>query len=162
MLKIGQLKITGDGKWPRSRVAMKKELRGFAKELGLELKFVTRKKKTMSWCNLSKERALICEGTAGHQNPMPEVIFHGLHEIAHWIQYNEGMFQNYLGTPYYDGWKYPKASTMQRIALRAERHADWLAKKLAIEMFGAVLVGESCYDDAQASKAFFKGYYTDD
>ena len=162
MLKIGRLKIRGDSKWPKSRADMKTELRDLSRSLGLDLRFVTRKKKTSSWCHLGRARATICEGVGGKLNPMSEVMLHALHELSHWIQYNEGMFQNYLGKPYYGHWKHPEVPDILRLALRAERHADQLAKKLAMELFGVLLTEGSCYDDAETSKAFFKGYYTDD
>lgn len=159
MLKIGRLKINGDGKWPKSRADMKTELRSLARELGLELNFVTRKKKTVSWCSVRHARATVCEGAGGKLWPMSEVIFHSLHEISHWIQYNEGIFQKYFGRPYYDDWRNPETSDVLRIALRAERHADRLARKLAMEIFGAFLMGNSIYDNTEASKDFLKSHY---
>ena len=107
-------------------------------------------------------RATISEGVGGKLRPMSQVIFHSLHEISHWIQYNEGMFQKYLGRPYYGAWRNPETSNVLRLALRAERHADRLARKLAMELFGVLLIGGSVYDDAEASKAFFKKFYGDE
>lgn len=160
MLKIGKLKINGDGRWPRSRSAMKTELRSLARALGLELNFVTRKKKTISWCQVSAARAVVCEGVDGKLWPMREVIFYALHEISHWIQYNEGMFKNYFGHPYYDQWKFPTQEQRMRLALRAERHADVLAKKLAMEMFGVLFVGGGVYaGDNKSAKDFLKEHY---
>ena len=97
MLKVGKLKIQGEGKWPKSRAAMKAELRDFSRSLGLDLKFVTRKKSSISWTQVATARAVVCEGTDGKLWNMAEVMFFALHEIAHWIQYNEGMFKGYFG-----------------------------------------------------------------
>ena len=134
MLKIGKLRISGDGKWPKSRVAMKAELRGLARNLGLDLKFVTRKKSTLSWTQVSTARALVCEGVDGKLWNMADVMFFALHEIAHWIQYNEGMFKGYFGAPYYDGWDSPTPQQRIRLAIRTERHADRLAKKMVMDI----------------------------
>jgi len=159
MVKIGSLSIEGEGKWPRSRAIMKTQLKDFAKSLGLELSFATHKKSTVSWCKVSAARALICEGTGRKLWPMHEVMFHALHEIAHWIQYNEGMFPKYFGKPYYNTWDYPEIADVKRLNLRAERHADWLARKMAMELFAVYLVGGSLYDDTEAAKNFFQEYY---
>lgn len=162
MLRIGRLEINGEGKWPRSRVAMKAELRDFARELGLELRFVTRKKKTASWCHIVSGRARVCEGVRGEIYSMTWIVFSTLHEIAHWIQFNEGMFQRYFGKPYYEGWHYPKVGDVRELVLRVERHADWMAKRLAKELFGACLVGiGSIYDKEheEAAREFIDNHY---
>ncbi len=159
MLKIRQLKIHGDGRWPKSRAAMKSELRGLSRSLGLDLKFVTRKKETYSWTQVSTGKARVCEGLNGKLWKMSEVMFYALHEISHWIQYNEGMFKGYFGAPYYDKWELPSPQDRMRLALRAERHADFLAKKLGMELFGVLFVGGSAYDDAETAKPFLQEHY---
>ena len=160
MLTIGRLKINGDVKWPKSRAAMKKELRAFAKELGLNLRFASKKVGTSS-CQITTARASVCEGVGGKPWRMDEIIFHALHEIAHWIQFNEGMFKKYFGTLYYDAWVPPKMKDLERLNLRAERHADSLARKMSVELFGYYLLNGSIYDKQEeaAAKAFFKEHY---
>ncbi len=159
MLKIGRLKLHGDGKWPESRVTMKKELRSFAKGLGLELDFVSRQKKTASWTKISKGRSLVCESVGGTDWPMSKVMFFALHEIAHWIQFNEGMFQKYFGRPYYDLWTRPAPRDLRRLSLRAERHANWLARRIGVELFGVPLMVETIYDRNDEAKDFLKEHY---
>ncbi len=159
MLKIGKLKVYGDGKWPRSRADMKAELRHFSRSLGLDLRFVTRKESDLCWTQVSTGRAVVCEGVGGQLRNMSEVMFYALHEIAHWIQYNEGMFKGYFGAPYYDEWKLPTSQQRMRLALRAERHADRLSKKLVMELFGALVIGEGIYDDTKTAKLFLKEHY---
>ena len=162
MLKIGQLKIHGDAKWPKSRVAMKKELRSFAGTLGLDLRFVVRKKSDLSWCQIATSKATVCEGIGGKLWPMEDVMFFALHEISHWIQYNEGMFQKYFGMPYYGGWAPAQVSDQLRLGLRAERHADRMARRLALELFGAYLIQGSIYDKEheEAARALLKRHLT--
>ena len=160
MLTIGKLRITSDGEWPKSRVILKRRLRSFARELGLELNFVIRKKMTMSYCQLSMSKATVCEGLEGKPWPMASIMFYGLHEIAHWIQYNEGMFPKYFGKPYYDQWIPPTTKEALRLGLRVERHANWLARKLAQELFGCWIVHGSIYDDSEAARAFLERNYT--
>jgi hypothetical protein len=157
MLTIGTLKVKGDGRWPASRHEMKTEIRSFARGLGLELDFVARKKMTTSYCRLSTGRATVCEGTGGKLWTMPTVMFYALHEIAHWIQYNEGMFEKYFGRPYYDQWMPPTSKDALRLLLRAERHANWLAQKLGQEIFGATITCPSIYDPGyeKEARAFF-------
>jgi hypothetical protein len=163
MLRIGRLKIHGDGKWPRSRAEMKKGLRIFAGKLGLELRFVTRQKKNTSWCQITTGRAVICEGVGGKLYPMPEVMHHALHEISHWIQYNEGFFRKYWHRPYYKGtWWPPEKKDLRRIGLRTERHADWLARRLATELYGVQLTQGSIYDEQHTAyaKFYLKEHYS--
>jgi hypothetical protein len=158
MLKIGQLKINGDGKWPKSRAAMKKEIRGLAKELGLDLRFVVRKKKALSWCQVSSGKARVCEGIGGKLFPMSDVMFFALHEVSHWIQFHEGIYRKYFGEPYYNAWRDANPEDVRRLGLRAERHADRTAKRLAMELFGVYLMSESFYDPGNEvlSKALIK------
>jgi len=146
MLKIGQLRVTGDGKWPRSRAAMKKEIRGLAKELGLDLRFVVRKRKEFSWCQVSSGKARVCEGIGGKLFPMSTVMFFALHELSHWIQFHEGIYRGYFGEPYYNVWRNAKPEVVRRLGLRAERHADSTARRLAMELFGVYLMEGSVYD----------------
>ena len=161
MLKIGRLEINGDGKWPKSRVAMKAELRSFARSLGLELRFVTRKKNSTSWCQPSTARAIVCEGVGREIYPTSWLAFSALHEISHWIQYNEGKFQKIFGSPYYDDWLLPEIKDLRRLGLRAERHANWIARRLAKELFGSHAGTSNLYDGGSTSevKAFLKDYY---
>ncbi len=160
MLKIGRLRIDGDGKWPKSRADMKAELRSFARKLGLDLTFVVRKKEALSWCQVSVGKARICEGIGGNLLPMPTVMFYALHEISHWIQFHEGMYRKYFGEPYYDAWLDAKPKDVSRLGLRAERHADRTARRLAMELFGVYLMEGSIYDpgNEEVSKALIKKY----
>jgi hypothetical protein len=158
MIRIGKLKIEGRGSYPRSRADLKADLREFARDLGLKLDFVVRRQSTVSWCRVSTANAIVCEGVGNTLFPMQEVMFFGLHEISHWIQFNEGMFRSYFGRYYYDAWQLPSRNAQRRVALRAERHADFLARKLARELFGAHLIGGGIYSGSnKKAKDFLSG-----
>jgi len=82
--------------------------------------------------------------------------------MAHWIQYNEGAFSKYYGRPYYNQWLWPSQADRQRLALRAERHCDWLARQMSLEFFGFTLQkGCTIYDDENAAE-FLREYYKND
>jgi len=160
MLKIGNLTIEGRGTRPRSRKDFKKEIRSFASgDLGLQLRFVTRRGEeyTHSYCNPHRRIAVICEGVNGKLYPLCWVIELTLHEIAHWIQYNEGMFKDYFGKTYYGGILLNSSSS--RLALRAERHADLLAGRMLKEMYGMKPCFPSVYANTREAREFLHTYY---
>lgn len=159
MLKIGKLTVEGQGRRPASRDQFKADIQDFARNLGLRIRFVTRKRDTVSYCDVWTGNAVVCEGLGDHVYPLKVLIEFTLHEIAHWIQFNEGMFQGYFGTPYYGGVKQGSRSGLKRLALRAERHADQIAEKLMLEMYGMESPRTSIYHDYNLAKEFLSQHH---
>ncbi len=161
MFEFRSLQIDGGrGTIPRSRRETKRVLRSLGKSLGLEVRFVHRVKDSKSYCSVQRRRIVICEGTDKY-GPANRVwlVHQALHEMAHWIQYNEGVFSKYYGRPYYNQWLHPSPPDVRRLALRAERHCDWLARRMSLEFFGFYLQkGSTVYDLADASKFLQKFY----
>lgn len=161
MFKFRSLHIEGGhGTIPRTRRETKRVLRVLGKSLGFDMRFVHRVKDTKSYCNIPTGRAIICEGT--DQEGLSSriwLIHQALHETAHWIQYNEGVFSKYYGRPYYNQWLWPLTTDRQRLALRAERHCDWLARQMSLEFFGfALQKGGTVYDNEEAGE-FLREHY---
>lgn len=164
MIKIGSLKIDGGhGCVPRSRQTVKDHLRSLAKTLDLRLYFVTRKEDSKSYTMVQEAKAIVCEGTHNEGVLNKYWLIHSsLHEMVHWIQYNEGMFKNYYPRPYYGDWAWPPRQAALRVALRAERHCDFWARRMSMEFFGFSLAhGCSMYDDDNAAK-WLREYHSQD
>ncbi len=161
MLIIGDLEIDGKGKRPTSREDFKVCIRAWASILGLRLRFENRceghARESTSYCDFLVGKATICESYAGHVYPLWDLMETTLHEIAHWIQYNEGLFKNYFGIPHYGGVK--SGSRDLTLALRAEKHADWLSQKLLRELYGMDYRGNSVYSNTESAKKFLKNHY---
>ncbi len=163
MLTIGKLRLEGRGVRHVSREDFKAGIRGWSDYLGLSLRFENRReghvKHRISYCELQVGRAVICESYAGEMYPMWDLMETTLHELAHWIQFNEGMFSRYFGVPYYGGVQIGSRDTS--LALRAERHADWLSERLLKELYGMDYQGTSIYDDTEAARKFLNAHYED-
>lgn len=163
MVKIGKLTVEGRGTRPVSREHFKEGIRDWAKYLGLRLRFENRKeghvREKTSHCDFQAGLAVICESYAGRVYPLWDLMETTLHEMAHWIQFNEGMFARYFGEPYYGGVKPGSRDTS--LALRAERHADWLSGRLLKELYGMDYRGNSIYQDAEAARKFLNSHYQD-
>ena len=161
MLKIGQITVKGKGTRPTSRKNFKAGIRLLANDLGLRLRFESRKedhvRKEMSYCRLQTGLAVLCESYDGNVYPLWDLMETTLHEIAHWIQFNEGMFKRYFGDFYYGGVRPGSRDTS--LALRAERHADWLSKRLLEELYGMKYRGNSIYDDTEAARKFLNSHH---
>ena len=161
MLKIGNLEIDGRGKRPTSREDFKVCVRAWTSVLGLRLQFENRREghahQSTSYCGYQVGKATICESYAGHVYPLWDLMETTLHEVAHWIQYNEGLFKNYFGIPFYGRVKL--GSRDLTLALRAERHADCLSGKLLKELYGMDYRGNSVYSDTEEAKKFLKKHY---
>jgi hypothetical protein len=159
MIEIGALKLQGGkGTIPRSRKETKTALKKLAGVLGLELCFVIRKEKSDSYTEIPNAKAIICEGTKKEGLFPRWLLIHcALHEMVHWIQYNEGLFKDYYPRPYYGKWLWPSPQDRLRLALRAERHCDFWARRMSDEFFGSHLkVGGTIYDDPIKGAAFLR------
>ncbi len=162
MLRIGKLFLKGRGTRPHSRESFKANIKEWARDdLGLEIRFVIRKITPTWYCDVWKARITVCEGVGNQLYPLSMIMEYTLHEMAHWIQFNEGMFTRYFGQPYYGGIREGTRSKkdVMRLALRAERHADWLATRLLKEMYGMEAVHGSIYDDTRAAREFIAKHY---
>jgi hypothetical protein len=158
MVRIGSLRIQGEGKYPRNRTELKRFLKSFSEELGMDLQFVWRKKKSYSWCHPFTRRARVCEGTdAEGFFRMGELMTFAFHEMVHQIQYDEGLFKGF-----YDR---RRGSSRLRWAFRAERHCDRTARRLCLELFGprayteARWGADSIYDAPHLAKEALRNYY---
>ena len=162
MIKIRNLTLKGKGRPPTSRAAFKKDIKKLAyNHLGLRIQFVIRKKEGLSYCNVMKGKAVVCEGVRNKLHPLDILMELTLHEVAHWIQFNEGMFKEYFGTCYYGGIKKGTRTRkgINRLALRAERHADMLAAKMMKEFYGMKAPKASIYNNNKEAKEFLNNYY---
>lgn len=162
MVKIGSLYLEGRGKRPISYEHFKEHIRNFAKELGLQLVFVSRNSDyNVSWCDVYNGRAVICETYNGRPDSMNRLIEVTLHEIAHWIQFNEGMFSKCFGEAYYGGVRQGSRTKkdLKRLSLRMERHADKVAAKLMKEFYGMKPSKVSCYRNTEKAKKFLAKHY---
>jgi len=163
MLKIGKLTIDGRGTRPVSREDFKEGIRDWAHFLGLRIRFENRReghvKKRKSYCNFQVGRIVVCESYAGELYPLWDLMETTLHELGHWIQFNEGLFARYFGEPYYGGVR--EGSRDVSLALRAERHADWLSKRLLKELYGMEYKGNSIYADTESARKFLNAHYGD-
>ena len=158
-MKVGIFEIPERIPFPNSHKEMQRQLRALAASMDLDLKFVERTKLDYSYCDPIGARAVVISKFKGYRYSRLETAFFALHEIAHWIDYNNGLFRNYYSRRGYKHIINPKDEDILRLGIRAERHCDWLARRMLWFMYGKLYGAPNVYDDAvKARKSLIEHY----
>ena len=159
-MKVGIFEVPERVVFPRTHKEMQRQLRGFAESIGLDLRFVNRKKYTFSYCDPVRAKAVVIAKLKGHQFPRVETAHYALHEIAHWMDYNNGLFRDYYARPgRVRACVPPKKKDILRSGVRAEQHCDWLANRMLWAMYGKAYNTTSVYADATQARQILVGHY---
>ncbi len=158
-MKIGMFEIPERVIFPKSHKELQGQLRALAKSMDLNLRFVERKRFTESYCDPLYARAIVVSKFKGRRFPRVETAHYALHEIAHWMDYNNGLFQDYYARWGYKYAIYPTEENVSRLGVRAEQHCDRLAHMMLWVMYGRVFSTEGVYDNsARARQELLKHY----
>lgn len=122
-----------------------KRLRKIAKEFGLKLWF-TKQFSISGEYHTGDDRAVV-----NLDNAFDHVASTFFHELGHHLDYHKGLYPSFYGsTPLYK---------QRRIALKAERHADKIGKKLCKKYFPKVKYHDSYKSDEDLD--YLKNMYGD-
>lgn len=145
-MQVGIFTVPEGLEFPQSYAHVRHDMRAFARSIDMKLEFVHRKKSGTSYCNVTSREAKVVESLAGRQEDIPVLIHTALHECSHFIDCHNGLFGNFY--PYGEGSFHvlPLEEDYTRLALRAERHADWLADKIMLAMYEQTRDWKSFYD----------------
>lgn len=166
MLQIGELKVFGpdEPRLPRTHQEARRWLRAIAQDLGLDLKFQANM--SGGYCSPLEAKAIVGLCYGGSQRKalrqrvsIRRLIHMALHEIAHWIQYNEGFFSACAPQKRY-GLYVRDIEAVRRLIVRYEKHADFLSEKLAVEFFGEPMGIELSYENTQEARRFLYDRYS--
>ena len=114
-------------------VRITRKLRRIAKEHGLKLWFVPSLGAGGEYCVGEDRAVVLLDHTAA------QLISIFFHELGHHVDYHAGLYPSYYrDTPLY---------RQRRIALRAERHADAVGKKLCRKYFPKVKYQKSYHTE---------------
>lgn len=158
-MQVGLFHIPEGVPFPRAHKEVQRQLRMLAKSMGLSLRFVERTKLDYSYCDPLGARAVVIAKFKGHRYSRLETAFFALHETAHWIDYNNGLFRDYYVRRGYKHVINPTAKNILRLGVRAEQHCDWLAHRMLWSMYGETYSRPNAYDDvAKARRALIAHY----
>lgn len=141
-MRIGVVTLAAGEERPRNREELKKELRRLGLSAGLRGVYFVKLKRWGNYAgyhNMNKSTIVVVDQVGKKKVPKEDLIFSFLHELAHHIQATSGMFLPffYAALRREDGTiqRFTKKDVI-RVALRAERHADRSALKMAKELYG--------------------------
>lgn len=136
-VQIGKARIELEpGRFPTSRRQLMIELRLIAKLCGVKsLHFVNSTSFYGGKYNCLTEEIVVVVREGKKRTSRTNILFRFLHELGHHLHRMGGLFKAY----YPRGSKKPTRAGKKRVALRAERHADWLACRLALAIYGLKL-----------------------
>lgn len=154
-MQVGIFTIPEGLLFPRTYTQAKYDMRALARSLDLDLEFVHRKRDGTSYCDAPLKKALVVESLNGRVFGIAELVHRSLHECAHFMDYYNGLFKLFWPVPDKDNDYYVNVDDYRRLALRMERHADWLADRMMWVMYerGRPL-GSSFYDNDELAREF--------
>lgn len=158
-MHIGVFEIPEGLQFPRTHKQMRRDMRAFARSIGLELKFVRRKKSGSSYCNVINAEVTVVEKVGDNFFTIPDTIHTALHECAHWIDSNIGLFRKYYARWGYKHLIYPEEKDLVRLGVRAERHCNWQANRIMQAMYGRVHTGQGVYDNLESARLLLTIHY---
>ncbi len=158
-MKIGIFEIPERVIFPSTHKELQRQLRVLSEGMGLTLKFVERTKLTYSYCDPIEAKAVVIAKLKGHQYSRLETAFYTLHEIGHWMDYNNGLFQGYYPRQGYKYITYPTGDDLLRLGVRAEQHCDWLAHRMLWSMYGKTYDRPNAYDDVAVARQNIIDHY---
>ncbi len=158
-MQVGIFTVPEGLEFPSTRQEMRRDLRAFGRSIGVDLRFVRRKKSDVSYCQTIRGKVIVVESLDGLDYAIDDVIFIALHEFAHWMDARNGLFSSYYS--YLRGGKIvpPKKEDVRRLGIRAEQHCDWLAGKMMQAMYGQAWDGDNFYDQLEPARKLLAHSY---
>ncbi len=152
-MQIGLFEIPEQISFPKTHRELRRQLRALARSMDLRLEFVERERLTYSYCDPVAARAVVITNFRSYRYPRLETAFSALHEIGHWIDYNNGLFQDYY--PRRDSKRIinPTDKNILRLGVRAEQHCDRLARRMLWSMYGKTYNTPHTYDNVTETRA---------
>jgi hypothetical protein len=139
---------------------MRRQMRAFARSLGLgDVRFVHRKERGGGRIDILYGEVTVAESLGGKYEPIEEIIHYVLHECAHWIDFHNGLYRKYYARWGYKHIVEPAKSDVKRLGVRAERHCEWLARRMMRAMYGQAWQGSTIYDDIGAARLLITLHY---
>jgi len=158
-MQVGIFTVPEGLEFPSTRQEMRRDLRVFARSIGVNLRFVRRKNSSVSYCQTIRGKVVVVESLDDIDYGIDDVIFVALHEFAHWMDARNGLFGGYYSHLRRGKIIPPKKENVRRLGIRAERHCDWLAAKMMQAMYGRTYDGDSFYDEIEPARKLLAHTY---
>ena len=157
-MQVGLFHVPERCDFPETRTDLRRHMRAFGRSIGLDVRFASHEKSRASHCDLLNSRALVIDVYKGKTFPLLETAHTTLHECAHWMDWHNGLFQDYYVRRGRKHVIVPKDEDIKRLGIRAEQHCDWLANHMLWAMYGK-WYKDCFYDDVGAARLALMYHY---